>query len=230
MSLSDLKMAGVYKPFIISVFLMLFQQFSGINAVTSYASKILGEAGMHNVVVAENAITVVLFIGTAISCIIVDKLGRRILLTTTGSVMSVSMVMLGASRKLFEFPSSLTLFMLCLYIIGFGMGWGAGPWVVVTEILPSRVRGVTGSIVTQVNWLASFIVVKTFVSMEHSMQTYGCYWFYGGVCFFSVLFVAIFLPETKGKTLEEVEQLFKDKSVQNGLLDNERFAAKYGAV
>ena len=198
----------IYRPFIISIMLMILQQFSGINAVVTYASKMLRDAGISNANVAEITITIVQCIGTGISCLIVDKLGRRLLLTVPTAVMCISMAVLGFSRYFDGFPSSITLISLCLFITGFSFGLGPIPWLIMSEIFPTKVRGVASGVATQVNWLCAFIVIKFYDNMETSMHSYGAYWFFAGFCLLTVVYVFIFLPETKGKTLEEVEELF----------------------
>ena len=207
-SLREFMKPTIYRPFIISIMLMVFQQFSGINAVINYASKMLTDAGIEDANVAEIYIGVVQFIGTGISCLIVDKLGRRILLMLPTALMCVSMAVLGASRYFDNFPSGITLLSLCCFITGFSFGLGPIPWLIMSEIFPTKVRGVASGIATQVNWLGVFIVIKFYDDMENSMHDYGLYWFFAVVCLVCVIYVFVFLPETKGKTLEEVEELF----------------------
>ena len=208
MSLRELMKPTIYRPFIIAVMLMLFQQFGGINAVIAYASQMLRDAGISDANVAEIAIGIVQFLGTGISCLIVDKLGRRFLLMYPTLVMSISMIVLGASRYFGGFPSYITLICLCCFITGFALGMGPIPWVIMSEVFPTKVRGVASGVTTQVNWFGAFMVMKFYVNMEDSMHSYGCYWFFAAVSLCAVVYVFIFLPETKGKTLEEVEALF----------------------
>ena len=187
---------------------MIFQQFSGITAVITYASQMLGNAGISNSNVAAIAIQFVQVLVTALSCLIVDKFGRRKLLMLPTLLMFVSMGILGASKCCDGFPKSVTLMSLRCYIAGFSLGMGPIPWLIMSEIFPTKVRGVASGVATQVNWLCAFIVVKFYVKMEESMHPYGCYWFFAACCLVSVIYVYIFMPETKGKTLEEVEELF----------------------
>ena len=207
-SLREFMKPTIYRPFIISIMMMLFQQFSGINAVVTYASQMLRDAGISNANVAEITIAIVQVVGTGISCLIVDKLGRRKLLMFPTALMCISMAVLGASRYFDGFPSGITLLSLCCFIVGFSLGMGPIPWLLMSEIFPTKVRGVASGIATQVNWLGVFIIIKFYVNMENAMHPYGLYWFYAAVCLISVIYVFIFLPETKGKTLEEVEELF----------------------
>ena len=208
MSLREFMKPTIYRPFIIAIMMMLFQQFSGINAVITFASNMLRDAGISNANAAEITITLVQVVGTGISCLIVDKLGRRLLLMFPTALMCISMVVLGASRYYGGFPSGITLLSLCCFIVGFSLGIGPIPWLLMSEIFPTKIRGVASGIATQVNWLGVFIIIKFYVNMENAMHPYGVYWFYAAVCLISVIYVFIFLPETKGKTLEEVEELF----------------------
>ena len=207
-SLRELMKPTLYRPFIISIMLMVFQQFTGINAVIVHASRMLRDAGISNANVSAIAIGVVQIIGTGISCLIVDKLGRRILLMFSTAVMCVSMIVLGASRYFSGFPNYITLICLCCFITGFALGMGPIPWLIMSEIFPTKVRGVASGVAAQVNWLGAFIIMKFYVNMEDAMHPYGCYWFFAAVSLSAVVYVFIFLPETKGKTLEEVEALF----------------------
>ena len=198
----------IRRPFIISIMLMVFKQFSGINSVVAYVSHMLRDAGFSDPNLAVIAIAAVQLAGTATSGLIVDKVGRRLLLMLPTSAMCVSMLVLGASRYFLNFPTSVTLISFCCYLIGFAIGLGPVPWLIMSEIFPTEVRGVASGIAILVNWLAAFTVIRLYVKMENSMHPYGCYWFYAAVCLVFVVYVFVFLPETKRKTLEEMEKLF----------------------
>lgn len=220
MSLGELKKPRIYRPLIVVILTMLFQQFSGINAIFSYASIILGDAGIKNSNLAEITVALVQFVATAISCLIADKLGRRLLLLFPTALMCISMVALGLSEYCADhFPKVVTVISLCCFVIGFSLGLGPIPWVLMSEIFPSKARGVAGGIVTFVNWLSVFTVIKSFVDMKEKFHLYGCYWFYAAVCFLCVVYVFIFLPETKGKSLEDVEELFVQRQDLSGSND-----------
>lgn len=211
MSIAEFLNPAVYRPLILAIFLMIFQQFGGINIVVTYGSQIVQDAGFRDATVVSILITAVQFVATAISCLIVDKLGRRILLIFPGILMAICMVLLGASRHFSNFPHSVALISVLIYIMGFSFGWGPIPWLAMSEIFPTRVRGIASGIVTQVNWLGVFVVIKTFTQLESAFHPDGAYYFYGAVCFISAIFVFFFFPETKGKTLEEIEHLFSKK-------------------
>lgn len=226
--MGEIKKPSVYRPLLIASILMVFQQFGGINAVLSYAMIMLEDAGISNPEVAEISLTVMQIIATAVSCLIVDKVGRRILLIVPGAIMSISMVMLGVGEHYKKIPKEFTMVFLCLYIIGFSIGWGPLPWTVMSEVLSTRIRARATSLATAINWLCNFLVVKFYVSMKISFGVSGLYIFYASVCCLSAVYVFFVLPETKGKTLEEVEKLFKGR--RKGLLAHENSSSPYGTA
>ena len=215
-SLRDFTKPTIYRPLIISMMLLFFHQFSGTNAVMTYASTMLRDAGISNANVAEIAIVAVRLTGTGISCLIVDKVGRRILVIIPAAVMCASMAVLGASRYCDGFPPSITLISLCCFIFGFALGIGPMAWLIMSEIFSTQVRGVASGMAVLVNWLCCFIVIKFYGHMETSMHSYGTYWFFAAVCFACMIYAFVFLPETKGKTLEEMEELFANHSYLRG--------------
>ena len=218
LSLGEIKKPTIYRPLILSVSLMLFQQLGGVNAVLTYAATILRETGFNDGPAISIVIAAVQFVATGIACLIVDKLGRRKLLIFPGILMSMSMVLLGFSKYFIRFPDSVVLLSLSLFIIGFALGWGPIPWLVMSEIFPLHVRGIASGIATQVNWLGNFLVVYTYSDLKSALTPAGAFWFYGVICLLSAIFVFFFLPETKGRTLEEVEGLFKDRPSLRSLL------------
>ena len=226
-SLREFTKPTLYRPLIISMMLLFFHQFSGTNAVMTYASTMLLDAGFSNANAVEIAIVAVRLTGTGISCLIVDKVGRRILLIIPAVVMCTSMAVLGASRYCDHFPRSITLISLCCFIFGFALGIGPMAWLVMSEIFSTKVRGVASGMATLVNWLCCFIVIKFYDDMVASMHSYGTYWFFAAVCFACAIFVFVFLPETKGKTLEEMEELFANHRY---LRNTDSFRSKYGGI
>ncbi len=108
--------------------------------------------------------------------------------------------------------SWLSLISLIVYIIGFSIGWGPIPWLLMSEIFPSKARGAASAIATATNWTFAFIVTVSFKTMEHGLKDQGVFWLYSGVCILSIIFVLVFVPETKGKTLEEIEAEFQGRN------------------
>ena len=104
--------------------------------------------------------------------------------------------------------SWLSILSIVLFYLFFALAWGPVPWLVMSEIFPLRARGPASSFATLTNWTMAFIVTKTFKSIVATLTNQGVYWFYAGFYLLAFLFVCIFMPETKGKTLEEIEALF----------------------
>ncbi len=132
--------------------------------------------------------------------------------------MSISLFALGAFFYVKENPSSdpavidslgwLPLFSLILFIAAFGIGAGPVPWLMSSEILPAKVKGPGVSIATFTNWFLAFLVTKTFASIQETLTSAGAFWLFGTCCIFGALFGLFILPETKGKSPEEIQSLF----------------------
>ncbi|XP_070534231.1 solute carrier family 2, facilitated glucose transporter member 8-like isoform X2 [Ptychodera flava] len=219
MSLSEFLRPSLYKPLLISLMLMVFQQFSGINAVMFYTVDIFSTAGFKDGHLATVVVGAVQVVFTIIAALFMDKAGRRLLLLIAGIGMTVSSVTFGLYYELTKNDpddsthlSWLSLTSMIVYIISFSLGWGAIPWLIMSEIFPSRARGTASAIATLVNWSCAFIVTLTFQDMMHALTNQGTFWFYGAVCFVGVVFVAICVPETKGRTLEQIEEHFQGHS------------------
>lgn len=160
-----------------------------------------------------------------VSSLLVDRLGRRTLLLISESIMCISLFALGAFFYVKEDPSSdpavvasigwLPLVSLITFIAAFGIGAGPIPWLLPGEILPAKVKGPCVSIATFCNWLLAFVVTKTFVNLQTAITNAGAFWLFGSFCFLGVLFTLFILPETKGKTPEEIQAYFdKRKSLK----------------
>ena len=94
---------------------------------------------------------------------------------------------------------------LACYVGGFSLGWGPAPWVIMSEILPYRSRAVGSSIATSTNWICAFIVVRGFQLLEASITNTGTFFLFAGFNLIAVIFALVCVPETKGKSLEDIE-------------------------
>ncbi|KAK4004300.1 hypothetical protein OUZ56_006040 [Daphnia magna] len=217
------------KPLIISMALMLFQQLSGINAIVFYSASVFQDAGCSlNNFLSSIIIAVVAMVFTMISVLLVDRFGRRKLLMISGVCMAVSLTGLGvfvylktASEDLsvvdettLAEPSVLSelgwlpLLFLISFIIAYSMGFCTVPQLIMGELFPLEYRNRLGTISASFSLGCTFIVVRTFPEMAAIMGLGGVYGLYAACCLIAVVFVAFFLPETKGKTLEEISQFF----------------------
>ncbi|CAG0894217.1 unnamed protein product [Cyprideis torosa] len=199
---------------LISMGLMFFQQFSGINAVIFYSAQIFRAAGSK---MDENLSSIIIgivnLLATLISNVFIDKLGRKILLYISGTFMSISLFILGLY---FNWKSEdndlshlgwLPLSCFIIFVSAFSIGAGPIPWLMLGEIFPVKIRGMAASATTAFNWTCTFIVTKNFKSITTGLGIHGAFWLFGINCAIMVAFVALFLPETKGQTLEMIELL-----------------------
>ena len=200
---------------IIGILLSVFQQFVGINAVLYYAPEIFRNMGSGT----DTALLQTIIVGlinmafTIIAILTVDKFGRKPLMIIGGVGMAVSMFLLGSSFYLEKVGLGALIFML-LYTASFAMSWGPVTWVLLSEIFPNSIRGAM-SIAVAAQWIANLIISWTFPMMNDnsyltSVFHHGfSYWIYGLMSILAALFVWKMVPETKGKTLEEMENLWK---------------------
>ena len=202
----------------IGIMLSVFQQAVGINAVLYYAPRIFGDMGMTDPMVNTVVMGVVNILFTLVAIFTVEKWGRRPLLITGSIGMAV-----GAFGVALTFGNA-SMSMVCMvsimvYSASFMMSWGPICWVLIAEIFPNTIRGKAVAIAVAFQWIFNWIVSSTFVPM-FNMKTAGDpdfgHWFtyglYGVICVVAAFFVWKLVPETKGKTLEDMTKLWsKDR-------------------
>lgn len=206
---------------IVGIMVSFFQQFIGINVALYYAPRIFEDlgAGTDASMVQTVVMGLVNVIFTLIAIKYVDKIGRKPLLIIGSIGMAIGMG--GVSMlSAFNVIGISTLIFIVIFTASFMMSWGPIVWVVLSEIFPNRIRGAAMAIAVAVQWLANFTITAFYPYMMEvsGAMTYG---FYGLMCVLSGLFVWKFLPETKGKTLEELEKLWKKKEDKSEVLSNE---------
>ncbi|XP_012862839.1 solute carrier family 2, facilitated glucose transporter member 8 [Echinops telfairi] len=197
--LAQLRQPGVYKPFVIGVSLMALQQLSGINAVMFYAETIFEEAKFKDSNLASVVVGVIQVLFTAAAALIMDRAGRRLLLVAAEPV--------EASTGL----AWLAVGSMCFFIAGFALGWGPIPWLLMSEIFPLHVKGVATGVCVLTNWLMAFLVTKEFSSLMELLKPYGAFWLASAFCVCGVLFTVLCVPETRGKTLEQIIAHFEGR-------------------
>jgi len=218
---------------IIGMLLAMFQQFIGINVIMYYAPAIFRDMGAKTdaSLLSTIYVGIVNMLFTILAIVTVDRFGRKPLMIIGGIVMAVAMGTLGftfffslvevdvggemvnqfASR--FAAGSAFTL--ILLYIAGFAMSWGPVTWVLLSEIYPNRIRGRALAVATGTMWIANLIISWTFPILNNSsflvdrFNHGAAYWIYGFISVIAAVFVSRFVPETKQKTLEELESIWK---------------------
>jgi SP family arabinose:H+ symporter-like MFS transporter len=199
------------KPLLIAVLLMAFSQFSGINAIMYYSTKIFTTAGVgvKDSFTASAVVGLVNFLFTFVAIAFVDKAGRRPLLLIG---LTAQVIALGAVGWMFKsgIQGAGLLVAIIAFIAAFAMALGPIPWILCSEIFPLRVRGRAMSIATFVIWLSCYIVAQTFPMLNDnpSIGPALTFWIYAGCSLIALVFVAAMVPETRGRTLEEIEISF----------------------
>ena len=204
-----------YLCIFVGIMLSVFQQAVGINAVLYYAPRIFKDMGMENEMVFTVFMGIINILFTLVAVFTVEKLGRKPLLIWGSIGMAI-----GAFGVAFTFGHAgmemVTAISIMIYSASFMFSWGPICWVLIAEIFPNTIRGAAVAIAVAFQWIFNFIVSSTFVPMFNMHLTEGDdfgHWFtyglYGTICLVAALFVARLVPETKGKTLEDMTKLWK---------------------
>ena len=201
----------------IGIMLSVFQQAVGINAVLYYAPRIFGDMGMDNPMMITVFMGIINILFTLVAIFTVEKWGRKPLLIygSLGMALGAFGVAVTFGHAGLEF---LTAASLLVYSASFMFSWGPITWVLIAEIFPNTIRGGAVAIAVAFQWIFNFIVSSTFVPMFNMHLTEGDdfgHWFtyglYGVICVIAALFVWKLVPETKGKTLEDMTALWKNR-------------------
>ena len=198
---------------VIGILISVFQQFVGINVVLYYAPEIFKSMGgsTDTAMLQTVVMGLVNVIFTVVAIVTVDKWGRKPLLITGSIGMAIGMFAISALAYK-EVLGISTLVFIIIYTASFMMSWGPICWVLISEIFPNKIRGQAVAIAVAAQWTANYIISSTFPPMIEfsSAVAYG---FYGTMAVISAIFVWKFVPETKGKTLEEIEKIWKKKCI-----------------
>jgi sugar porter (SP) family MFS transporter len=197
---------GVRRALVLGVVLAVFQQWCGINVIFNYADEIFRAAGYDISGVLQNIAWTgsVNLAFTFVALGTVDRLGRRPLLLTGAAGLAVIYTAMGVCYT--RGVQGLPVLLLVLAAIGcYAMSLAPVTWVVISEIFPNRVRGAAMSIAVMSLWIACFILTCTFPILNSGLGPAGTFWLYAGICVAGFLFVLLRLPETRARTLEEIE-------------------------
>ena len=213
---TELFSPAVRPALIVGVGLAMFQQITGINTVFYYAPTIIRSSGMPSAsgtILVTAGIGLVNLIMTVVSMRLIDRVGRRPLLLASTAGMAVTMGMLGF---LFLNPvhggglATLAVLILMAYVACFAVGLGPVFWLLISEIYPLKIRGVAGGTAAGVNWAFNFLVSLTFLTLLQTMGTSDSFWLYGLLSVAACIFCYALVPETKGRTLEEIEASWQE--------------------
>jgi len=210
---AELLHSGYRRPLLLAVALAILQQWVGINTVLFYGSVILkDQVGGHSESAAIGAnvfIGLMNFACTIVAIWLIDRLGRRPLLLVSAAGLGVGHLILAYAFRLTPPPTALILPAMLLCVASFAVGLGPGVWVVLSEIFPTRIRGRAMSIATVALWVACVILTLTYLSIASALGPTGAFLIYAVMCVITIYVVWRHTPETKGHSLEEIEQLWK---------------------
>lgn len=201
---------------VIGVLLSVFQQFVGINVVLYYAPEIFKSmgSGTDTALLQTIIVGIVNLLFTVLAIMTVDKYGRKPLMIIGGLGMAVSMFALGTTFFMESVGKGALIFML-IYVASFAMSWGPVTWVLLSEIFPNKIRGRALAVAVAAQWISNYLVSWTFPMMDKNsylLETFNhgfAYWIYGIMGVLATILVWKFVPETKGKTLEEMEKIWE---------------------
>jgi MFS transporter, SP family, galactose:H+ symporter len=196
---------------IVGVGLAIAQQITGINTIIYYGPTIFKFAGMSSAsvaILASVGVGVVNVVMTVVSLQLIDRIGRRPLLLISLAGMTLSLFVLGLAFSLPQWTGSLgviAVIVVMTYVGSFAVGMGPIFWLLISEMYPLRIRGRAMSVATVANWGANFIVALTFLTITQVLGKAPTFWLYGAISIGTWIFSFFLVPETKGKSLEQIE-------------------------
>ncbi|MGD0913357.1 MAG: sugar porter family MFS transporter [Terracidiphilus sp.] len=198
------------RPLIVAFGLAILCQITGINTVLYYGSILISEhfkgasssaALFANVIIGSSN-----FVCTLIALRCLDRWGRRSMLLTGSAGMAVSLLLFVVAYRIPGMPPLLILACVLSYTGFFAFAMGPIPWIVISEIFPNKIRGRAASIATSILWTSVLAVTFTFLSLVHALGVSGTFGIYAILCVVSFVFILKLVPETRGKTLEQIQR------------------------
>lgn len=198
---------------IVGVGLAVLQQVTGINAVLYYAPEIFKQtgAGTNAALIQTIFVGIINLLFTILAIWLIDKVGRKMLLLIGSSAMLICLIVIGAAFQTGHTSGPLVLVFILVYVAAFALSLGPVVWVVISEIFPNRIRGKATAIASMALWTADYIVSQAFPPMLNSAGPALTFWIFGLMALITVVFTWRKVPETKGKSLEEIESLWAAK-------------------
>ncbi|KAM4021065.1 solute carrier family 2, facilitated glucose transporter member 6 isoform 2-T2 [Anomaloglossus baeobatrachus] len=234
LSWAELSDPYYYKPILIAVFMRCLQQLSGINPILTYLepifnrTKVILRGGYDAALVG-----LVRLVSVLVAALAMDKAGRKILLFISGSLMMVSSLSMGLyihfTVDMKNNSTNLTITMndphthdahvnyleiiplvcIMLYILGYAFGWGPITWLLMSEILPLKARGTASGLCVMVSWITGFVLTEAFLPVVNAFNLETPFFFFTIICVCCIIFTYFCVPETKGRTLEQIESYFR---------------------
>ena len=204
---AELMKPKMLKILLIGITIAVFSQWCGINVIFNYAHDIFKAAGYDVSGVLFNLLIVGVtnFVFTIVAMATIDKLGRKKLILAGSVTLGIAFVLVGACFY-HQSQGIHVLVLVLLAIAFFASTIGPVTWVMISELFPNRIRGIATSIAVLTLWMANFALALTFPSLNTYLGPAKTFWIYAGICFAGSLFIIFYVPETKQKTLEQIER------------------------
>ncbi|XP_030381466.1 facilitated trehalose transporter Tret1-2 homolog [Scaptodrosophila lebanonensis] len=204
----------------IAVLLQIFQQLTGINAIVFYSTSIFADVGaglsasMSTILIGGTQVVM-----TLVAVNIIDKVGRRILLAISAFFMALTTALMGGYFQMRQNSEEsvaslgwLPICSICMFIIFFAIGFGPVPWLIGAELFSEDVKAVAGSVAGTSNWLMAFAVTKLFPILQSSLGPAPTFWIFTVIAIMAFIYSLLWVPETKGKTLNEIQEMLGSKN------------------
>lgn len=207
----ELLSRSLRKPLMLTIMLAIIQQVTGINTVLYYGAILFADrtgASASQAIGMNVAVGVVNLLFTVVALAAIDQLGRRPLLLTATAGMGLSLVVFATMLQWMPGHWILLLLPLLGYVACFAFGLGSGVWVCLAELFPNRIRGRAMSVATTVLWLAVSLVTATFLTLIHRFSAPRVFLGYAVICGASFVYIYMRLPETRNRTLEDIQSLW----------------------
>lgn len=214
----ELAQPWVRPMLVVGVGLAVFSQITGVNTIIYYAPSIFEATGLaaSASILATVGLGTVNVVMTVVAIMVIDRIGRRPMLLTAFSGMGLSLGVLGLAYLLPNLSGAigyLAIICIATYLVFFAFGLGAIVWVLISEIYPLKVRGSAMGLATMGHWIANFAISLTFLPLVEALGETVTFWAYGIMCVVALLFCYFLVPETKGRSLEEIEEDLREKAV-----------------
>ncbi|MBE9917387.1 sugar porter family MFS transporter [Paenibacillus donghaensis] len=198
---------------IVGVGLAILQQVTGINAVMYYAPEIFKQtgAGTNSALMQTIFVGLINFLFTILAIWLIDKVGRKVLLLVGSAAMTICLAVIGIAFHTGHTSGPLVLIFILIYVAAFAVSLGPVVWVVMSEIFPNRIRGKATAIASMALWAADYLVSQAFPPMLASAGPAITFWSFGLMALITFIFTWRVIPETKGKSLEEMESLWASR-------------------
>jgi facilitated trehalose transporter len=225
----------VLVPFALTFTLLIFQQVSGVDVIIFNTVSIFHSAGSK---LDDHLSTIIVgfvqLVFNFLLLFIVDRAGRKPLLIASGALMCVALTALGThfhlqKNGMDQSLGLLPVISLIVFMAAFSIGYGVIPFLLMGELIPEKQRSFLSSVAGSMNLGTLFVVLKTYHDLKNSIGEDGTFWLYSSVCLCSCFFVYFFVPETKGKSLTEIEELFELTQESKSNSSNKKEGQQYAS-